>query len=191
VPANPRTSNADIVAAARAILEEHGLDAVTMQAVAARVGVRAPSLYKRFEDRSALISAVAVDAFEELGRELARAPRGEGPANDLRRAADAYRAWAHRAPRSYGLLFADLGAGVAATDDARARSAEPVLSIVGDWLGIGSAIQPTRMLVAFVHGFVSMELAGAFRLGGDVDAAWRSGIDAVVGSLERWRPAPG
>ena len=42
--------------------------------------------------------------------------------------------------------------------------------------------------VAFAHGFVSMELAGAFRLGGDVDRAWRTGVATIVDAVADIRP---
>jgi len=37
--------------------------------------------------------------------------------------------------------------------------------------------------VAWAHGFVSMELAGMFRLGGDVDAAYAEGIEAILAGI--------
>ena len=58
MPTPDRTSLADIVAAARQILESEGLAGLTMQAVAQRVGVRAPSLYKRVRNRDDLIRLV-------------------------------------------------------------------------------------------------------------------------------------
>jgi hypothetical protein len=39
------------------------------------------------------------------------------------------------------------------------------------------------MVTAFAHGFVSMELTGAFRLGGDVDDAFRYGVDGLLEAL--------
>ena len=68
MPTPERTSTEEIVAAGREILEIAGPSGLTMQAVADRVGVRAPSLYKRVRDRDALHAAVAtasIDAPEE------------------------------------------------------------------------------------------------------------------------------
>jgi hypothetical protein len=39
------------------------------------------------------------------------------------------------------------------------------------------------MITAWAHGFVTMELAGAFRLGGDVEEAWAYALDGLVGAL--------
>jgi hypothetical protein len=47
-------------------------------------------------------------------------------------------------------------------------------------VGQERALEAARTLVAWAHGFVSMELSGAFRLGGDVDAAFAFGVDAVL-----------
>ncbi len=50
MPTPERTSLAEIVTQAARLLESGGPAAVTMQAVAAAVGVKAPSLYKRVRD---------------------------------------------------------------------------------------------------------------------------------------------
>jgi AcrR family transcriptional regulator len=186
-PAPARTSREAIVAAARDLLEIGGIDAVTMQAVAGRVGVRGPSLYKRFSSRSALLGAIAEDAFAEQGRAFARVIRGDDPVADLRRVAAAYRDFAHRYPGAYGLLFAPLGDEARPAVEAGARAAAPVLELTGRLVGTDSALDAARLLTAFAHGFVSMELAGAFRLGGDVDAAFQYGLDAVLRAIQSRR----
>ena len=64
--ARPKTSDAGIRAVARRLLEEGGSDNLSMQAVAEAVGVRAPSLYKRFSSKADLLRAVTGDALLEL-----------------------------------------------------------------------------------------------------------------------------
>jgi hypothetical protein len=46
--------------------------------------------------------------------------------------------------------------------------------------GERDALPAARTLVPWVQGFVTMELAGAFRLGGDLEQAWRFGLDRLL-----------
>jgi AcrR family transcriptional regulator len=180
-PARARTSADAIVGAGRALLERGGLDAITMQAVADAVGVRAPSLYKRFAGRPALIRAIADDVAAELGAVVAPALDVEDPAEAVRVLADRYRAFAHRSPGAYQLLFTNLLPE--ANPTANAAAAAGLLLLTERIVGRDRALEAARLLTAFAHGFVSMELAGAFRLGGDVDEAYRFAIDSIVAGL--------
>lgn len=182
-PARARTSLAEIVAAGRDLLEAGGLDAVTMLAVAERVGVRAPSLYKRLPNRGALIGAIAGSAFDDLGRLLALPARESDAAAGLRSAAAAFRAFAHANPRAYELLFMNLPAGSRPLAEENIRASAPLLDLTARLVGPDRALEAARLVTAFAHGFVSMELSGAFRLGGDVDEAYRYGVDVLVDAL--------
>ena len=179
-PARARTSGTSIVAAARALLEEGGLDAVTMQAVADRVGVRAPSLYKHVTGRPALIGAIADDVVAELDLQLLPALRTNDPAEAVRIACVNYRSFARRSPGAYQLLFSRLLPQARPTAESNAAGAAGVLLIAERLVGPARALETARLCTAFIHGFVSMELAGAFRLGGDVDAAFSSGIETIL-----------
>jgi AcrR family transcriptional regulator len=63
----PRDAEADarIVEATRALLQEGGLDAVTIAAVAQRAGVGRPTVYRRYPDRAALATLVLFHDLEQ------------------------------------------------------------------------------------------------------------------------------
>lgn len=182
-PARARTSHDEIVATGRELLEAGGLDAVTMQAVAKQVGVRAPSLYKRFPNRGALISAIGVAALDDLGRQLVPLTPEPEPAAGLRAMAMAFRAFAHQHPRTYELLFMNLPPGSRPPVELFAQASAPLLQLSERLVGPDRALEAARLVTAFAHGFVSMELTGAFRLGGDVDEAYRYGVGMLVDAL--------
>jgi AcrR family transcriptional regulator len=188
-PARARTSQSDIVAAGRDILEAGGLDAVTMQAIADRVGIRAPSLYKRYANRGDLIAAIGASVLADLGAELAPFV-GLEPRAGVRAVADAFRRFALDHPRSYELIFMSLPPGSRPPAELNAAAAMPLVELAGRLAGPDQALEAARLITAFAHGFVSMELSGAFRLGGDVDEAYRYGVDVLVdalGNVERAR----
>jgi len=71
------------VAAALAITEADGPDAVTMRAVANRVGVDHRAIYRHFTDRDRLLAEVAADGFRDLLCELVRAEGEAGLQRDF------------------------------------------------------------------------------------------------------------
>jgi AcrR family transcriptional regulator len=171
MPTPERTSLADIVSAARALLDDGGPSAVTMQAVASRVGVRAPSLYKRVRDRDALLEQVARDAADDLAARLAAS------GGSFREIAPALRSFAKEHPHAYRLLFS--GAVPGPLD----QLVDPVLAAARHLAGEEQALDAARLMTAWVTGFIAMELAGAFQLGGDVDAAFAYGMERIRCSL--------
>ena len=182
-PARARTSNDDIVAAGRELLEAGGLDAVTMLAVAARVGVRAPSLYKRFADRGALIAAIGGAAAQDLAVALEPFTKDPDPAAGLHGIATTFRAFAKQNPRAYELLFMNLPPAARPPAELNASTAAPLIGVTERLVGPERALEAARLVTAFAHGFVSMEITGAFRLGGDVDEAFRYGVTVLVDAL--------
>ena len=183
MPAPAKVTDAEVLAAARRLVERDGPHALSMLGVASEVGVRAPSLYKRFADRAALLRAVQREIFAELGQRLEAAAARPGPQQALAAMAESYRAFALARPHLYALMFASDLPHDAEGDEARRLAAQPIVSRLGDWVGRHRALPAARVLTAFVHGFVSMELSGAFRLGGDVDAAFQLGLDMLLSSL--------
>ncbi len=62
---DPRLTKDGIIAEAILLLNEEGLEGVSLRKLAARLGVKAPSLYWHFADKSALMSAVMERLFDE------------------------------------------------------------------------------------------------------------------------------
>lgn len=193
-PAPARTSRDAILAAARELLEEESLDAVVMSRVADRVGVRGPSLYKRVPNRAALIRSVGDAVAADLGRVIAGAlqPGSPDAADDIRALARAYREFVRRNPNGYGLLFAHMAPGLQADPVALADLGRPIVAAMARLTGDAASLDAGRTFVAWAHGFVSMELAGGFRLGGDVDMAYTAGIELILAGISgRATPGPG
>lgn len=176
MPTPDRTSLDAIVVAARELLESDGLAGLTMNAVAARVGVRAPSLYKRVEGRDRLIQLVAEATLTELADRLEAE-------TDVAGLATAFRAFGHEHPAAFRLVMTP-GAGVPVAGQSFGVTATaPILRVAAELVGEEHALAAARTLTAWAAGFVTMELNGGFRMGGDVDEAWEYGVSRIVEAL--------
>jgi AcrR family transcriptional regulator len=171
MPTPARTSVEAITAAGVEILETEGLAGLTMRAVAQSVGVKAPSLYKHVADRGALVGLVADAAATDLASHLA----GHGELAGLARS---LRAWAAAHPERYRLVFSGKG-----SPEVAAAAGAPLLKAARDLVGPADKLSAARLVTAWATGFISMELAGAFQLGGDVNEAFEYGIEHLTAAL--------
>lgn len=171
MPTPDRTSLDAIVAAGRNILELSGPTGVTMQAVAERVNVKAPSLYKRVRNREELLRLIADATVDDLASRA-------NATDDFAELVRIFRTFAQQTPEGFRLIFT----GNASTD-ALARSVDPVLRVARGLVGEALALEAARLIVAWATGFISMELAGAFRMGGDVDEAFEFGLERIAAAL--------
>lgn len=185
MPTPERTSREAIIAVGRELLEADGLPGLTMQAVAARVGVKAPSLYKRVRNRDELLRLIAEATVDDLGEQLRRAAAGQADAAARVAAlALAFRAFAHRFPAAFHLIFAPGSAPTRPSPEVIVASSVPILEAASDLAGPAHALAAARTVTAWANGFISMELAGAFTLGGDVDEAFAFGIRTLTSALQ-------
>ncbi|HSP98801.1 MAG TPA: TetR/AcrR family transcriptional regulator [Candidatus Dormibacteraeota bacterium] len=77
-PAEPEARRDQVLRAAEALFARGGYHGVGLREIAARVGIRAPSLFKHFPSKHALYNAVLRNIFARLAEVGARL-EGEGP----------------------------------------------------------------------------------------------------------------
>jgi AcrR family transcriptional regulator len=159
-----------IVATARELVEEEGLDALSMRRLADRLGIRAPSIYKHLPDRAALEAALISATFEQQAA-LFEAALVDA-ADPLAALAAAYREFARRHPELYRLMTERQLDRDRLTPGVEARAARPIVEALGGDRDLARAVW------AFAHGMTILELNDRFPPGADVDAAWRRGLDA-------------
>ena len=92
-----------LIAAARALLEERGSEAVGLREAARRVGVSPTATYRHFRDKDALLAAVAAEGFREFSAALAQGGRESFLAMGA-----AYVEFALKRPGMFRLMFSPL-----------------------------------------------------------------------------------
>ncbi len=175
--AAPSARRDEIVAAARQILEMEGPEHLTMRALAERLEIRAPSLYKHVADKDELEAMLIAEALRGMGDALHTAIDGLPPRGSKKRAlaalAEAYRTWALAHPHLYRLATEGELPRDRLPEGLEAWTAEPLVRVTGDQ-------DRARAAWAFAHGMTILELDGRFPQAADLDAAWRAGIASLA-----------
>jgi AcrR family transcriptional regulator len=162
-----------LVAAARALLEESGPEALSLRDVARRVGVSHNAPYRHFPTKQALLAAVAADGFAALSDCIAKAPTGSGMAAGFR----GYLGFARDQPGLYRLMF----------DGGLQKSADPALWAVGGraYDGLRQAVlslAPAADRAAVVATWAQMHGLALLIISGQIadDLVRDGGLDALA-----------
>ena len=138
--------------------DEVGLSNVTLAALAGRLGVRQPSLYKHIDGMDDLQRSMAIRAKTELADTLARATVGRARGDAITALSHAYRNWALQHPGRYAAAQRVPDPGDTEAEAADWAAVEIVGAILAGYdLQGDDAIDATRALRAALHGFVTLE----------------------------------
>jgi AcrR family transcriptional regulator len=94
-----------IISAARRIAETEGWPHVTVRRLSDEISYSQPVLYAHFGSREGILSAVAIEGFQELGVALEKAQKRAKADGAVEAFASAYLAFASSSPALYEVMF--------------------------------------------------------------------------------------
>jgi AcrR family transcriptional regulator len=155
----------EILAAASELFVEQGYAAVSMRAIADRVGCAPGTLYLYFKDKDSILAAICIETFSKLDKHMeAIANDASDPLERLRRAGRLYVQFGLSHPDHYFLTFAIAGQSpldTAAMLQAGLHSFDCLRSVVSaciqaKQLRITDAEQVSQSFWAAMHGVVML-----------------------------------
>jgi AcrR family transcriptional regulator len=158
-----------LLEASLALIEAHGIGALSLREVARKAGVSHNAPYHHFKDRGSLLAALAEEGFGDLAREMADArAAAPDPRARLEACGQAYVRFALRSPARFQVMFRpELAAP--SEGGAVARASTPALDtltgaiVEAQAAGLAPAGDPRPLVLtcwSAVHGLASLWLDG-------------------------------
>jgi AcrR family transcriptional regulator len=173
-----------LVEAAGSLMDAGGLEAVTLREVGHAVGLSHNAPYKHFQDKQALLAAVAARELTYRSAALDEVrEQHDSDAETLRAALHGYVAWALARPVRFKLVYGPWTRGSPELDEAALAARSRLVKIVAGAQdeGYQPKVDPERLmalLLALAHGAVDLALSGHLSNWSD-----RAGPDDLVDDL--------
>ena len=178
---------------AAAMIAEGGAASVTMRALGRRLGVSRAAAYRHFEDKTALLVAVATAGFGRLRDRLqavdAGAPRSS--VERIRRMGEEYVRFALENPAHYRLMYGREGLGrrdVPELREAGNALFEQLVDVIQAYQDSGKIKRQDPRAQAYVawsavHGLASLLIDGQILTAADVDGLIRQTTRTVLDGM--------
>ena len=173
-------SSEEILKTAMHLVENGGAIGLSLRAVAAELGVKAPSIYRYFPDKEALELAVAAEILDIMSVEFQAASASADPETRFLRLVDAYLHFARERFPLYAFVMQDR------PERYGSRAGKAVWNILLEAASsISGQHDDTAAAVAtwaFLHGYATLEHSGAFGRSGPKGGLER-GVEAFLGNF--------
>ncbi|BCJ49895.1 TetR family transcriptional regulator [Actinoplanes sp. NBRC 14428] len=176
-----------LVLAGAELADEIGFDAVTVSALARQFGVKVPSLYSHVRNSQDLKTRITLLALAELADRAAEALAGRAGKDALTALGDTYRDYAREHPGRYAAARRRLDPQTAAAGAGPRHSRMTRAILRGYDLGETDQTHAVRLIGSTFHGYISLELAGAFdHSSPDAQRSWTRIMDGLDALLRNW-----
>lgn len=184
-----RLDKTAVVQAAADLVNAEGVNALTLSALAEKLGIQTPSLYNHIDGLPGLQRELTLMTAKRLADRLGEAAIGKSGSDLFMQVAQAFRDYVKEYPGLYMSSLRASGTQPVKDEDLQ-REEERVLKIglaVMASLGLQGedAIHGLRAFRSMVHGFATLEIAGGFGLPQDCDESFRRLVSALVAGLQR------
>jgi len=186
MPHPSQTDREKILTQARGLIEREGVEALSLSKLADGLGIKAPSLYKHFASKDALLRAVNTITIQGLVGAMQKAINQEtDPRAGLINMALAFRTFVHANPNAYVLVFARLSPDTAPAAELSESLALPLQKAWSAAFGEVESLSGLRGAWALLHGYIILELNGQFQRGGDVATMSMQAFEHYIAGWER------
>ena len=172
-----RLTKDDVITTAAEIADKHGLDHVTLKAVAEHLGIRTPSLYNHISSLDDLLREIAHRGMRAMNTNMTQAAVGVSGTAAVRAVSLAYFDYLIAHPGVYETIQWAVWHGNAETaaifGEYRALLEKIIASCGVKDAGTGAA---TDLLTGFLHGYCTLQLGIALK---DSNAAAQSIVSAI------------
>ena len=177
--------HSSVVEAAAKLVDEEGIEQLTLGRLAERLGVRTPSLYNHVAGLPGLKHDLALYCLRDVFDRLTRAAIGKSRAEAIFAFANTYLSYARATPGRYAFTLAP------DPDDQEVQIlakqlVDAVRAILAPYnLNEEDTIHAIRSLRSIVHGFILLEVSGGFRMPVDPDASFHWLINMFIAGLRQ------
>lgn len=178
-----------IAEAAFALIEQKGLAAFSLRALASSLEVQVSSLYNHISGQNELLTEVGIRAVDLLMSLEEKAIAGKETDEALFALADAYRLFAKNHPELYRIIMGVHVLHLSVLEQEIKRIVAPILTVLtGYELPIERQMHYQRILRSIMHGFYSHESTGGFTYTEiDRETSYYLAIQCVAGALNAER----
>ena len=175
-----------ILEVAGEIVEAEGADHFSLHKLANALGVKAPSLYRYFTSKTALLRALNLRTARQMVKAMEQAASKGGDARGKMLAmAQACREFGLANPMTYTLAFTNANPELRPDEALLEALAIPLQEVMAEVSGQAHSLAALRGVWALIHGFILFELSGQLRRGGDLEADFVRSVEAYLNGWSR------